>query len=92
LRDAKIKRFVLRILETIFKYVRKGNYNFSAYFKLLLQNFYRVLSGQEVKSPRWQVCTNDATFLMQLASGALYVDNHFSNTDKEEVTRPEGMN
>ena len=51
----------------------------------LFQDFKRVMTGQQQKSPRWKKCTEYITTDLELASGALYVDEHFAVTDKQEV-------
>jgi predicted metalloendopeptidase len=51
----------------------------------LFQDFKRVMTGQQQKSPRWKKCTESVTMDLETASGALYVDEHFDVTDKQEA-------
>uniref|UniRef100_A0A1I8EHB1 Peptidase_M13_N domain-containing protein n=1 Tax=Wuchereria bancrofti TaxID=6293 RepID=A0A1I8EHB1_WUCBA len=49
--------------------------------------FLRVMTGQQTKSPRWKECAQATISLLPLASGALYVREHFDSTDKQEALK-----
>lgn len=49
------------------------------------QDFMRVMTGQQTKSPRWKECAQGPTSLLPLAAGALYIREHFDSTDKKEA-------
>lgn len=56
-----------------------------ARFEDVKQDFIRVMTGQQTKSPRWKECALGPTNLLPLAAGALYVREHFDSTDKKEA-------
>ncbi|GMR37645.1 hypothetical protein PMAYCL1PPCAC_07840 [Pristionchus mayeri] len=45
----------------------------------------RVMSGQQMQSPRWKECTQVPSTFFPLAAGALYVGEHFDKNDKKEA-------
>ncbi|GMT15487.1 hypothetical protein PFISCL1PPCAC_6784 [Pristionchus fissidentatus] len=45
----------------------------------------RVMSGQQMQSPRWKECTQVPSTFFPLAAGALYVGEHFNKNDKLEA-------
>ncbi|VDM97134.1 unnamed protein product [Thelazia callipaeda] len=54
-------------------------------FEDIKQDFMRVMTGQQTKSPRWKECAQGTISLLPLAGGALYVRQHFDFTDKQEA-------
>uniref|UniRef100_A0A915CCL5 Peptidase family M13 n=2 Tax=Parascaris univalens TaxID=6257 RepID=A0A915CCL5_PARUN len=54
-------------------------------FDDIKQDFFRVMTGQQAKSPRWKECAQGPTTMLPLAAGALYIREHFDSTDKKEA-------
>ncbi|VDN52138.1 unnamed protein product [Dracunculus medinensis] len=54
-------------------------------FEDIKQDFLRVMTGQQTKSPRWKECAQGPTSLVPLAAGALYIREHFDSNDKKEA-------
>ncbi|VDD93608.1 unnamed protein product [Enterobius vermicularis] len=54
-------------------------------YENIKQDFSRVMTGQQAKSPRWKDCAQTPTGLLPFAAGALYVREHFDSEDKKEA-------
>uniref|UniRef100_A0A1I7WVX6 Peptidase_M13_N domain-containing protein n=1 Tax=Heterorhabditis bacteriophora TaxID=37862 RepID=A0A1I7WVX6_HETBA len=54
-------------------------------FEDIKQDFSRVMTGQQQRSPRWKDCAQVPSTVLPLAAGAIYVDAHFNSQDKREA-------
>ncbi|KHJ98326.1 peptidase family M13 [Oesophagostomum dentatum] len=54
-------------------------------FENIKQDFSRVMTGQQQRSPRWKDCAQVPSSVLPLAAGAVYVQAHFNSDDKREA-------
>ncbi|XGW09237.1 hypothetical protein V3C99_011498 [Haemonchus contortus] len=54
-------------------------------FENIKQDFSRVMTGQQQRSPRWKDCAQVPSSVLPLAAGAIYVQAHFDSEDKREA-------
>ncbi|KAK6026936.1 hypothetical protein OSTOST_07081 [Ostertagia ostertagi] len=54
-------------------------------FENIKQDFSRVMTGQQQRSPRWKDCAQVPSSVLPLAAGAVYVQAHFNSEDKREA-------
>ncbi|EFO88687.1 hypothetical protein CRE_06583 [Caenorhabditis remanei] len=50
-------------------------------------DFLKVMTGQQQSPPRWKDCAQVPSTVLPLAAGAIYVQAHFQESDKDEALR-----
>uniref|UniRef100_A0A8R1HWB4 Endothelin-converting enzyme 1 n=2 Tax=Caenorhabditis japonica TaxID=281687 RepID=A0A8R1HWB4_CAEJA len=56
-------------------------------FDDIKQDFLKVMTGQQQSAPRWKDCAQVPSTVLPLAAGAIYVQAHFQESDREEAIR-----
>ncbi|CAI2347038.1 unnamed protein product [Caenorhabditis sp. 36 PRJEB53466] len=56
-------------------------------FDDIKQDFLKVMTGQQQAAPRWKDCAQVPSTVLPLAAGAIYVQAHFQESDKDEALR-----
>ncbi|CAJ0933286.1 unnamed protein product, partial [Mesorhabditis belari] len=54
-------------------------------FENIKQDLMRVITGQQMRSPRWKECTQVPATFLPLAAGAIYTREHFQLSDKYQA-------
>ncbi|CDW57428.1 Peptidase family M13 containing protein [Trichuris trichiura] len=54
-------------------------------YDIAFQDFVLVMVGRQSRPARWKTCVPAVVGWMEMATGALYVESHFNQKDKEEA-------
>jgi predicted metalloendopeptidase len=70
----------------LWRFVRHRVNNLDERFQDAKQQFYSILFGREEAPPRWKNCVTEVNIYLDMAMGAMFVNNYFDETSKGDVS------